>query len=122
MPWVLSSPESGGISYLPERCFSPRQIHSSFHPPLVVAWGCTASLMLQCLLRTLVPCFWQKGILGVGLEIQGVTSLLEAETGRVDTPTFFADCPACTRACTHTHTHTHTQSQVSKATSSSYNL
>ena len=107
MPWVLSSPESGGISYLPERCFSPRQIHSSFHPPLVVAWGCTASLMLQCLLRTLVPCFWQKGILGVGLEIQGVTSLLEAETGSVDTPTFFADCPACTRACTHTHTHTH---------------
>lgn len=100
MPWVLASPESGGISYLPERCFSPRQIHSSFHPPLVVAWGYTASLMLQCFLRTLVPCFWQKGILEVGLEIQSVTSLLEAETGRVDTPTFFADCPA------HTDTHT----------------
>lgn len=100
MPWVLASPESGGISYLPERCFSPRWILSSFHPPLVVAWGYTASLMLQCLLRTLVPCFWQKGILEMGLEIQSVTSLLEAETGRVDTPTFFADCPA------HTDTHT----------------
>ena len=36
----------------------------------------------------------------MGLEIQSVTSLLEAETGRVDTPTFFADCPA------HTDTHT----------------
>ena len=112
MPWVLASPESGGISYLPERCFSPRRIHSSFNPPLVVAWvglltGHTAFLMFQCLLRTLVPCFWQKGILGVGLEIQIVTSLLEAETGRVDTPTFFADCPAHTD--THTQTHTHTE-------------
>ena len=43
----------------------------------------------------------------MGLEIQIVTSLLEAETGRVDTPTFFADCPAHTD--THTQTHTHTE-------------